>query len=108
MKSFPAKLAHERFVSRVDARVRVEGGAAVESFPTLVTLVRFFLSKRKRRGISITQENFASDTNIEERGNVILGKLRGCFWVNVAVEPQEELKHNKRISMTLAKIIIYV
>lgn len=48
MKSFPAKLAHERFVSRVDARVRVEGGAAVERFPALVTLVRFFLSKEKR------------------------------------------------------------
>lgn len=47
MKSFPAKLAHERFVSRVDARVRVERGAAVERFPALVTLVRFFLKKKK-------------------------------------------------------------
>ncbi len=47
MKSFPAELAHERFVSRVDARVRVEGGAAVEGFPALVTLVRFFLEKKK-------------------------------------------------------------
>lgn len=45
MKPFPAKLAHERLVSRVDARVRVEGGAAVEGFSALITLVRFFLEK---------------------------------------------------------------
>lgn len=43
MKPFPAKLTHEGFVSRVDARVRVEGGTPVEGFPALVTLVRFFL-----------------------------------------------------------------
>lgn len=49
MKSFSAKLAHERFVARVDARVRVEGGAAVEGFPALVTLVRFFLKEIKSK-----------------------------------------------------------
>ena len=49
MESFPAELAHERFVSRVDARVRVERGAAVEGFPALITLVRFFLEKKKKK-----------------------------------------------------------
>lgn len=49
MKSFPAKLAHERLVSRVDARVRVKGGAAVEGFPALITLVRFFLEKVQKQ-----------------------------------------------------------
>lgn len=53
MKSFPAKLAHERFVSRVDARVRVESGAAIKGFPALVTLVRFFLEKIKKSGRQI-------------------------------------------------------
>lgn len=43
MESFPAELAHKRFVSRVDARVRVECRAAIEGFPALVTFVRFFL-----------------------------------------------------------------
>lgn len=43
VESFPAELTHERLVSRVDARVRVERGAAVEGFPALVTFVRFFL-----------------------------------------------------------------
>lgn len=43
MKSFPTELTHERFVSGVDARVRVEGGTPVEGFPALVTLVRLFL-----------------------------------------------------------------
>lgn len=46
VKSFSAKLAHERLVPRVDARVRVEGGAAVEGLPALITLVRFFLEKK--------------------------------------------------------------
>lgn len=48
MESFPAELTHERFVSRMDARVRVERGAAVESFPALVALVRFFLGNNKK------------------------------------------------------------
>lgn len=47
MESFPAELTHERLVSRVDARVRVERGAAVEGFPALVTFVRFFLRHNK-------------------------------------------------------------
>lgn len=45
MKSFATKLAYEGFVSGVDARVRVEGGAAVEGFAALITFVRFFLKK---------------------------------------------------------------
>ena len=47
MEAFPAELAHERLVARVDARVRVERGAAVEGFPALVTFVRFFLRHNK-------------------------------------------------------------
>lgn len=56
VKSFPAELAHKRFVSRVDARVRVERGAAVERLPALVALVRFFLEEKRRQEISSVQE----------------------------------------------------
>lgn len=47
MESFPAELTHERLVPGVNARVRVERGAAVERFPALVTFVRFFLRHNK-------------------------------------------------------------
>lgn len=53
MKSFPAELAHKRLVSRVDARVRVERGAAVERFAALVTLVRFFLGIKRASQFNI-------------------------------------------------------
>ena len=43
MEPFPAELAHERLVSRVDADVRIERGASVERLPAVVAFVRFFL-----------------------------------------------------------------
>lgn len=63
MKTFPAELADEWFVSCVDACVRVEGGAAVEGFPALVTLVWFFLLKRDENSvISHTYHHILSST----------------------------------------------
>lgn len=49
VEAFPAELADKRFVPRVDPHVSVERGAPVERFPTLVTLVRLFLSGRSER-----------------------------------------------------------
>lgn len=43
MKPFPAKLADERFVARVDPRMRVQRGAPVKRFPALVAFMRLLL-----------------------------------------------------------------
>lgn len=45
MESFTTELADKRFVSCVDADVRVECGAPVEGFSALVALVRLLLNK---------------------------------------------------------------
>ena len=54
MEAFPTELTHEGFVPGVDPCVCVERGAAVEGFPALVTLVRFFLQKYTKIYIIIT------------------------------------------------------
>lgn len=41
MEAFAAELAHVRLVALVDAHVRVQCGASIESFPTSRTFVRF-------------------------------------------------------------------
>lgn len=48
MKAFAAKFADEGLVARVDADMRVERGAAVESFAALVAFMRLFLWRRVR------------------------------------------------------------
>lgn len=65
VEAFPAELAHERLVSGVDARVRVERGAAVERFPALVTLMRFFLQ------VNITKPFTHVDSVYQESKNVL-------------------------------------
>lgn len=49
METFPTELADEGFVSGVDPYVRVERGASVERFSTLVAFVRFFLNGNNKR-----------------------------------------------------------
>lgn len=92
MESFPAELTHEGFVPRVDARVRVERGAAVEGFPALVAFVRFFLRHNKRDNrdyfISAVRKSdalfpvpvrgslFRNNTNNDETIMLVLGKIQ--------------------------------
>lgn len=49
VETFPTELADEGFVSGVDPYVRVERGASVERFSTLVAFVRFFLNGNNKR-----------------------------------------------------------
>lgn len=46
VEAFPAELADERLVARVDADVRVERGASVERLAAVVALVRLLLQSR--------------------------------------------------------------
>lgn len=90
MKSFSAKLAHERLIPRVDARVRVESGAAVEGLPALITLVRFFLEKKNptRRTDVIT-----SDRNPGENNDVTVTQFYCCFYCRQDLNNQPDVGH---------------
>lgn len=54
MESFATEFANERFVSCVDADVRIECGAPVEGFSALVALVWLLLNEPRQKNTQNT------------------------------------------------------
>lgn len=82
MESFPAELTHERLVSRVDARMRVERGAAVEGFPALVTFVRFFLRHNRNDTFQTWSSGSGPTSSGTVRNRQCLADLSFIFIIN--------------------------